>query len=74
MDKIGKIGMKTKELKGKTEKELQNLLVESREKLRQLKFDLMAKKVKNVMEIKKLRREIARILTILNQQKKNKEE
>lgn len=66
--------MKTKELKGKTEKELQNLLVESREKLRQLKFDLMAKKVKNVMEIKKLRREIARILTILNQQKKNKEE
>lgn len=65
--------MKIKELKGKTEKELQNLLVESREKLRQLKFDLMAKKVKNVMEIKKLRREIARILTILNQQKKNNE-
>lgn len=65
--------MKIKELKGKTEKELQNLLVESREKLRQLKFDLMAKKVKNVMEIKKLRREIARISTILNQQKKNNE-
>jgi len=59
--------MRAKELREKTKKELQNLLIENREKLRQLKFDLTAKKVKNVMEIRKLRREIARILTIIKE-------
>jgi len=58
--------MKTKELRQKTEKELKDLLIESRQKLGQLKFDLSSKKLKNVREIQGLRREIARILTILN--------
>ena len=57
--------MKKKELHQKTEKELKDLLIENRCKLGQLKFDLAAKKLKNIMEIRKLRRQIARILTIL---------
>jgi len=48
------------------EKELIKKLEEDREKLRQLKFDLSAGKVKNVREIRKIKKDIARILTSLN--------
>lgn len=57
--------MKTKELRQKTEKELKDLLSENRHRLGQLKFDLASKKLKNIREIRELRRDIARILTIL---------
>ena len=57
--------MKAKELKQKSKKELERLLLSDREKLRQLKFDLSAGKVKNVREIRKIKKDIARILTIL---------
>ncbi len=57
--------MKINTLGQKTESELQKILQESREKLRQLRFDLVAGKVKNVREIRHLKKEIARILTIL---------
>jgi len=65
--------MKIKELNQKTEKELKDLLIESRHKLGQLKFDLASKKLKNVKQIKELRRDIARILTILNKEKNEQE-
>jgi len=57
--------MKVKELRQKSKSELQRLLQEDREKLRQLRFDLSAGKVKNVREIRKIKKDIARILTIL---------
>jgi large subunit ribosomal protein L29 len=59
--------MKAKELRQKTEKELRDLLNESRDKLGQLRFDLASKKLKNIREIRELRKDIARILTILSQ-------
>ena len=59
--------MKTKELKQKSKTELQRLLQNDQEKLRQLRFDLSAGKVKNVREIRKIKKDIARILTILCQ-------
>jgi len=62
--------MKAKELRQKSEKELQKLLQELREKLRKLRFDLVSGKVKNVREIRQTRKDIARILTILNERKK----
>ncbi len=65
--------MKIKELNNKTTKELKNLLIESQHKLGQLKFDLASKKLKNVKQIKELRRDVARILTILNNPEKNNE-
>ena len=58
--------MKGKELKQKTKIELNNLLEESREKLRNLNFDIQLKQSKNVREIRKVKKLIARILTILN--------
>ena len=61
--------MKAKEIKQRPKKELQKLLQDSREKLRQLRFDLVSGRVKNVREIRKIKKDIARILTILCQKK-----
>ena len=58
--------MKIKEIKEKPISDLKALLGESQEKLRSLKFDLAAGKVKNVREIRSIKKGIARILTIIN--------
>jgi len=42
------------------------ILKEKREKIRQLRFDLNAGKLKNYKEIGKIKKEIAKILTDLN--------
>ena len=59
--------MKKKELKQKSVRELNEMLVENQQKLGMLKYELSSKKLKNVMEIRQLRREIARIITLLKQ-------
>lgn len=59
--------MKFKELQQKSKPELQKLLQESRERLRQLRFDLISGKVKNIKEIRMTKKEIARILTLLGE-------
>lgn len=56
--------MKMVELRQKTKEELKKILEEDREKLRQLRFDLSGGKVKNVKEIGKIKKDIARILTL----------
>jgi len=55
--------MKASELRQKSKSELQKLLQDNREKLRQLRFDLAAGKVKNVREIRRIKKEIARIFS-----------
>jgi len=57
------------ELRKKSEEEMQKILKDDREKLKQLRFDLAAGKVKNVREIRKIKKEVARILTLLKQSK-----
>jgi len=57
--------MRTSELKQKPKEELEKILQGSREKLQQLRFDLSAGKVKNVREIRQIKKDIARILTLL---------
>jgi len=57
--------MKITELRQKPKNELQTLLLEKRERLRVLRFDLASGKVKNVREIRQIKKDIARILTIL---------
>lgn len=61
--------MEYKELKTKSENELQKLLAESRDKLRDLRFKDANKQLKNVREIRKVREMIARIMTLLNSKK-----
>jgi large subunit ribosomal protein L29 len=62
--------MKAKELKQKTTADLQALLQEKREKLGQLSFDLASGKVKNVREIREIKKDIAKILTTINEKSK----
>lgn len=62
--------MKTSELNQKSKEELQKLLRDLREKSRQLRFDLKTGKVKNIREIRNTKKDIARILTLLNYAKK----
>ncbi len=65
--------MKAKELREKTTKELHQLLKELREKIVKLRFDMASGKVKNIREIRFIKKDIARILTILKERElKNK--
>ena len=57
--------MRIQEIRRKPAKELQKTLRELREKLRQLRFDLAAGKVKNIREIRAIKKDIARVLTCL---------
>ncbi len=58
--------MKINELKTKTESELKKFLQDNRERIRQLRFDLASGKVKNIREIRKVKKIIAQVLTLLN--------
>jgi ribosomal protein L29 len=57
-----------KEMKNKSLGELERLVKDSGEKLRALRFDLAAGKVKNVNELHETRRRIARAKTFIRQQ------
>lgn len=59
--------MEIRELRQKSKKELEKLLIDDKERLRSLRFDLASGKVKNVREIRGLKKDIARTLTIFNQ-------
>jgi len=59
--------MKPAELRPKTKNELKRLLEELREKLRGLRFDIQLKQSKRVREIRKTKKLIAQILTILSE-------
>ena len=58
--------MEFKELQGKNEAELQKMLQESREKLRELRFKEANKQLKDVRAIRRERQLISRLLTMLN--------
>ena len=58
--------MEFKDLKDKTEGELQTLLAEARESLREMRFKDSNKQLKNVRGLRVKRLEIAQILTVLN--------
>ena len=55
------------ELKNKSEAEMHRLIAEGMDRLRALRFDLAAGKVKNVAELREVRRKIARLKTFLKE-------
>ena len=57
--------MKTSELKQKSRTELKEVLSEKQNKLAELRFLLHQKKVKNFKELSAIKKDIARILTLL---------
>ena len=64
--------MKIRELRQKSDKELQETLVNLRDKLRELRFNLTGGKVKNIKEIHQTKKDIAKVLTLLNEQRTGK--
>lgn len=59
-----------KEIRTKKQSELHNLLAVSRRKLRELRFKDANRQLGNVREIRIVKQEIARVLTMLNAQNK----
>lgn len=57
--------MKKNELLEKSQTELSSLLMEKRTYLRQLRFKIATSALKNVKELDKIKKEIARILTAM---------
>lgn len=64
--------MKYKEISDKTEHELQEMLKNAKIKLGKLRFELANKALKDSSQVGKTRKEIARIMTALELQKKTK--
>ncbi|PIR42031.1 MAG: 50S ribosomal protein L29 [Candidatus Yanofskybacteria bacterium CG10_big_fil_rev_8_21_14_0_10_37_15] len=58
--------MKHKEIKNKTREELVNMFKNEKTKLSKLKFELNENKLKDASQIKKTKKDIARIMTALN--------
>ena len=59
--------MKIKELQVKNEIELKRLLVDTQEKLRVMRFKVAQRQLKKVHEIKNVKRDVARILSVLKE-------
>lgn len=64
--------MKIKEIREKSENELQNMVRTDKEKLKKMRFSLSAKQLKNFNEITEAKRRIARAKTILKERSANK--
>lgn len=62
--------MKASEFRSRSNNELSKTLRDERERLVSLRFDLSSGKIKNVREIRKLKKDIARINTLLNERKR----
>ncbi len=59
--------MELSELRKKTKEELHKLLKVQREALRDIRFQVDSKQYKNVRELRKTKRGIARILTVVKE-------
>jgi len=60
--------VKIKEIREKSENELRKDLVELKNKSTKLRFDVSAKQAKNHREVRKTKKDIARIYTVLKSQ------
>jgi large subunit ribosomal protein L29 len=63
--------MRTKEIREMNKGELERFLEEQKAKAVQLRFDIVSKQLKNNREYRKIKRDIARAMTILKE-KENK--
>ena len=61
--------MKAADLRKKDKKELEKMVLELRKKMNDLRFKFSSNQLKNVKEINNSKKEVARILTILNDKK-----
>jgi ribosomal protein L29 len=66
--------MKTKDIQNKTTADLSKMLTDKREALRVFRFGAAGAKTKNVKEGRIIRKDIARILTVINIKEDGKKE
>ncbi len=64
--------MEIKDLRKKDTKDLQKLLLTKREQIRNMRFSVSNKQLKNIRNLRKDKKEIAQILTILKEKLINK--
>lgn len=64
--------MDIKEIKNKSVAELNHLLGDSRTKLAELKFKVSQNQLKNLREVRTIKKDIAKVLTVLAANKKAK--
>lgn len=62
--------MKLTELREKTDVELDRLLAENRDKVRDLRFKVAARQLSDVRDIREARKLVARILTVKRSRRK----
>ena len=62
--------MKTEELRNKDKSELEKLVYDLRKKLSDVRFNFSSTQLKNVKEISNMKKEIARLLTIIRENSK----
>lgn len=60
--------MDMSEIKNKSKKDLEEMLSEKQDKLRELRFQSNEAQLKNLRSIRKTRKEVAQILTLINNQ------
>jgi len=61
--------MKTFEIKDLSDAELAKRIAEEKESLAHMKFQQATKQIENTAQLKLIRRDIARMITVLNQRK-----
>ena len=66
--------MKISELKGKTVDQLNDLLVNLKKEAFNLRFQKTTGELENTSQVRKVRRDVARVLTIMSQIKKRGEQ
>jgi ribosomal protein L29 len=69
-----KVKEELKELKLKSVNELHKMLASNREKLRDLRFKVSQNQLKNIREMREVKKRISKILTLINQKTKEKAE
>lgn len=60
--------MKAEDFKGKSEDELKKMLLDMRKEQFNLRFQLSGGQLENTAQMRKIRRDIARVKTFINQQ------
>jgi len=69
-----KVKEEFKELKLKSVNELHKMLASNREKLRDLRFKVSQNQLKNIREMREVKKRISKILTLINQKTKEQAE
>jgi ribosomal protein L29 len=58
--------MKIKELREKNIEELKKILIEKQDMVRKSRFEIVSKQIKNNRDLRKSKKDIAKILTLIN--------